>query len=123
MMAYGEYFKSPTQVLKDLKELRELYNKRVQYVRAKFLEAGLRPACETNAGFFTLWKTPDVVLGTSVDKNSELFNRKVISETGIIGVHFPGGLMRYAVCTDVLDPKFQSRFESELNRLNPKYYS
>ena len=45
------------------------------------------------------------------------------------GVHFsgigPGGepepLIRYAVCADVLDGKFQERLESRLARLKPVY--
>ena len=60
---------------------------------------------------------------------SEAFNRLVISKTGIVGVHFKGcpingqedPLIRYAVCADVLNPAFQSRFEDQLSRLKPEY--
>jgi aspartate/methionine/tyrosine aminotransferase len=89
--------------------------------------AGLRPACSTEAGFFTLWHVPESVLGQKlpVENRHEAFNRAVISQTGIVGVHFsgfnaaggPAPLIRYAVCADVLDPKFQERLEDGLRRL------
>jgi hypothetical protein len=99
--------------------------------------AGFKPACRTEAGFFTLWKAPRRVLGIDLAKDArvrelpihEAFNRLVIAETGIVGVHFegmtPGGrpdpLIRYAVCTDVLKRSFQERFEEALRRLGPEY--
>lgn len=51
------------------------------------------------------------------------------TETGIVGMHFQGPavggksepLIRYAVCTDVLDAKFQKRFEEQLDRLELEY--
>jgi hypothetical protein len=51
----------------------------------------------------------------------------VIDHTGIVGVHFtgPGGpddaYIRYAVCTDVLGPAFQSRFAQALDQIQPRY--
>ena len=117
--------------------LREMYRRRLEYVVPKLQEAGLRPACSTDAGFFTLWKTPRSALGRDIKRDvnirdlprHEAFNRLVIHEAGIVGVHFEGPalngagepLIRYAVCTDVLDPKFQARFEEQLARLKPEY--
>jgi len=100
-------------------------------------DAGLRPACRTEAGFFTLWKVPKRAFGADLSTDArvmglprhEAFNRLVIDETGIVGVHFEGPafggraepLVRYAVCADVLAPAFQSRFEEQLARLKPEY--
>ncbi|HBL19081.1 MAG TPA: hypothetical protein DD417_20555 [Elusimicrobia bacterium] len=132
MAAYGEYFKDFEAPRHWLRQLRGLYGKRLDYVIAMFREAGLRQACPTNAGFFTLWKVPRRVLGVDLASDprtrglapQEAFNRLVICETGIVGVHFQGDgepLIRYAVCADVLDPAFQRRFETELERLQPEY--
>ena len=96
----------------------------------------MRQACATDAGFFTLWKVPRRALGVDLRAAakeqrrpvSETFNRTVIAETGIVGVHFdavdrakPEPLVRYAVCADVLAPSFQKRFEEQLDRLKPSY--
>lgn len=129
MAAYGEFFSDRGRAAKALADLRGLYRKRLDYVVPALEAAGLRPACRTDAGFFTLWKTPREVLGVDVEKRAkelgasvhETFNRLVISETGIVGVHFPGPFIRYAVCADVLAPEFRNRFEAELARLRPRY--
>jgi aspartate/methionine/tyrosine aminotransferase len=137
MAAYGTFLQQDGAAAKALSDLRALYQKRLDYVIPKFKAAGLKPACETEAGFFTLWKVPSGVLGIELAKDPrtkslpahEAFNRLVIAETGIVGVHFEGfaqddrpePLIRYAVCTDVLDPKFQERFEAQLKRLAPQY--
>ncbi|HVE12086.1 MAG TPA: pyridoxal phosphate-dependent aminotransferase [Elusimicrobiota bacterium] len=132
MAAYGEFFKDRAVARKAMDDLRGLYERRLAYVIPRLRVAGLQPACTTEAGFFTLWKAPRRALGRDFSKETaphEAFNRAVISETGIVGVHFlspgPAGsaqpLIRYAVCTDVLDPGFQKRFEEQLERLKPAY--
>jgi aspartate/methionine/tyrosine aminotransferase len=137
MAAYGEFLGNHSVASSTLKDLSDLYAKRLNYIIPKFRQIGLRPACETEAGFFTLWKVPQRVLGRDLRTDPstrdlplhEAFNRVVISETGIVGVHFQGpiingkrdSLIRYAVCADVLSPSFQDRFESELARLQPEY--
>lgn len=127
MAAYGEFFKNRTGAQKTLNDLRDLYRRRLQYVIPRFKEAGLRPACETEAGFFTLWKVPTHAFGEKI-QSAEHFNRRVIEKTGIVGVHFTSAysntvepLIRYAVCTDVLNPEFQKRFEIELKKIQPQY--
>ncbi len=127
MAAYGQLFQDVKLARKILGDLRQMYDDRLRYLVPQLKKAGFQPACETDAGFFTLWKTPRSVFGIDLAKKSketgtpihELFNRTVISETGIVGVHFMSDepLIRYAVCTDVLNPEFQSRFESQLQRL------
>jgi len=129
MAAYGEYFQDLGRASRALADLRSLYERRLGYVVPRLKAAGLRPACETDAGFFTLWDAPRRALGAEV-ADSEAFNRRVIAETGLVGVHFTGPgedgprpLIRYAVCADVLAPAFQERFESALRRLQPVYAS
>jgi aspartate/methionine/tyrosine aminotransferase len=131
MAAYGEFLSDPAAAARALGEIRGLYEKRVSYLIPRLKQAGLRPACETEAGFFTLWKVPAEALGRALPEanRAEAFNRAVIAETGIVGVHFTGSdgegrpepLIRYAVCADVLDPKFQERLESRLSLLKPGY--
>ena len=91
----------------------------------------MKSACATGAGFFTLWHTPRAAFGKELplEGRHEAFNRAVIAETGIVGVHFsstnelglPEPLIRYAVCADVLDRKFQERLEAGLDRIQPVY--
>lgn len=137
MAAYGEYFSDRDNAKRELDAQRALYRRRLDYVIGKLKETGLQPACDTSAGFFTLWKVPTGAFGVNLaddprtkDKpKHEAFNRLVIEETGIVGVHFQGPgadgkgepLIRYAVCDDVLAPEFQERFEEGLARMKPTY--
>lgn len=131
MAAYGEFFADRAAAKRALDDIRGLYEDRVAYLIPRLKAAGLRPACATEAGFFTLWKVPESVLGKTLpaEGRHEAFNRAVIAETGIVGVHFSGfgddgkpePLIRYAVCADVLDPAFQKRLEERLARLKPAY--
>lgn len=131
MAAYGEFLNDRAAAKKALDDIRLLYEKRVASLIPRLKKAGLVPACETEAGFFTLWKVPESVLGAKlpVKDRHEAFNRAVISETGVVGVHFSGfsadgaaePLIRYAVCADVLDPGFGARLEERLARLKPVY--
>ncbi|MEK7746626.1 MAG: pyridoxal phosphate-dependent aminotransferase, partial [Elusimicrobiota bacterium] len=130
MAAYGRFLSTGAEAREALDFLRRMYADRLAYLVPRLKSAGLRQACETEAGFFTLWKVPRRVLGKDLAawaKKKDLslheaFNRLVTSETGIVGVHFQGfsdggsrePLIRYAVCADVLDPGFKSRFEKEL---------
>ena len=137
MAAYGDFLADTKGAQAALDAQRAVYRERLDYVIGKLREAGLRQACETSAGFFTLWKVPHEVLGVVLKADPrtrdlpahEAFNRLVIEHTGIVGVHFeaPGTegraepLIRYAVCDDVLAPAFRQRFEQGLARLEPKY--
>lgn len=131
MAAYGEFLGDEKAARRALDEIRGLYERRLAYLIPLLKKAGLKPACATEAGFFTLWKTPKSAFGKElpVENRHEAFNRAVISETGIVGVHFsapgesgaPEPLIRYAVCADVLDPKFKERLEAGLAKLKPVY--
>ncbi|MFA6316947.1 MAG: aminotransferase class I/II-fold pyridoxal phosphate-dependent enzyme [Elusimicrobiota bacterium] len=137
MAAYGRFFQDRKTAAKSLESLYRLYRRRLDYVIASFKKAGLRQACATDAGFFTLWKVPAQAFGQDIQAKaldqgipaSEAYNKLVISETGIVGVHFSGPtpegglepLIRYGVCADVLAPRFKKRFEAALSRLQPRY--
>ena len=140
MAAYGAYFEDRNRARAVLVDMRLMYEGRVRYLVNQLEKSGMQSACPTGAGFFTLWKTPRCVLGiplTDLETNphmaglslSDIFNRTVLFETGIVGVHFESPavdgsrtpLIRYAVCTDVLDSAFQARFEQQLARLQPGY--
>jgi alanine-synthesizing transaminase len=131
MAAYGEFFSNKAAAKAALDEIRALYEKRLAYLIPALKNAGLRPACATEAGFFTLWHVPESIFGRALpaENRHEAFNREVIEQTGIVGVHFsatgetgkPEPLIRYAVCADVLDKAFQQRLEAGLAKLKPVY--
>jgi len=138
MMAYGELFKDAALAKKLLAETYGVYRKRLDVLVPKLRAIGLRPACETTSGFFTLWLTPDEAFGIDLVKESatrglpraEVYNRLVIERTGIVGVHFTGpkladgsteSFIRYAVCTDVTTPEFTRRFDTAISRIQPRY--
>ncbi|MBC7692897.1 MAG: aminotransferase class I/II-fold pyridoxal phosphate-dependent enzyme [Methylotenera sp.] len=138
MAAYGELFSDEKLTRRMLDDLYRIYQARLDYLVPRLKKAGLRPACETTAGFFTLWQTPDFAFGINLVEESanrkvtksELFNRLVIERTGVVGVHFQGpalgraapeSFIRYAVCTDVLDPEFQVRLDAALIQVEPRY--
>jgi len=137
MGAYGKLFQDEVLAKSLLENTYKMYQSRLEYLIPTLKKAGLQPACETEAGFFTLWKTPKVAFGINIEKYAkennyalhEAFNRLTILESGIVGVHFSGPqingkqdpLIRYAVCTDTADPEFQKRFENELQRMAPEY--
>ncbi len=130
MAAYGELFKNEKLCTGLLADLLALYQSRLNYLIPTLQKAGFIQASESAAGLFTLWRTPDVAYGLEVSKeaerrgltHAECFNQMVIERAGIVGVHFPGPYIRYAVCTDVLSPDFQTNFELSLAAIEPKYF-
>jgi aspartate/methionine/tyrosine aminotransferase len=138
MAAYGELFKDVPKAKRILSDTYAIYRRRLDLLVPKLKGIGLRSACETTSGFFTLWLTPDEAFGVDLVKESaakgvsksELYNRLVIEKTGIVGVHFTGpkladgtseSFIRYAVCTDVTDPAFVKRFDEAIALIHPKY--
>ncbi len=138
MAAYGDLFSEPALARRLLDETYAIYRKRLDTLVPKLKGIGLRPACETTSGFFTLWLVPDFAFGVDLAAEAasrgipkaELFNRLTIEKTGIVGVHFTGpkvgsfpgeSFIRYAVCTDVTSPEFTSRFDAEIAKIQPKY--
>lgn len=132
MTAYAELLADEARARRILEEVFATYRARLDYLVPRVKAAGLRQACETDAGFFTLWLTPDEDFGLDLHAEAErlglpraeVYNRLVIERTGIVGVHFTSpeaSFLRFAVCTDVFDPAFQARFDEGLARLQPRY--
>ena len=146
MAAYGELFRDAKNAKRLLDETYAIYRKRLDMLVPRLKGIGLRPACETTSGFFTLWLVPDEAFGIDLHveaasrgiPRAELYNRLVIERTGIVGVHFTGptlrsetdpklaaetneSFIRYAVCTDVTDPAFARRFDAAIESIRPKY--
>lgn len=147
MAAYGELFRDPKNAKRLLDETYAIYRRRLDVLVPKLKGIGLRPACETTSGFFTLWLVPDEAFGIDLHAEAakrgipraELYNRLVIERTGIVGVHFTGpklalrtegtqslddgreSFIRYAVCTDVTDPAFVRRFDAAIAEIRPRY--
>ncbi len=138
MAAYGDLFADRELSRRLLEDTYAIYRKRLDTLVPKLKGIGLRPACETTSGFFTLWLVPDEAFGIDLSTEAErlgmakaeLFNRLTIERTGIVGVHFTGpkpatgsaeSFIRYAVCTDVTDPAFTKRFETAIAAIQPKY--
>jgi aspartate/methionine/tyrosine aminotransferase len=117
--AYAELFENEVLCKRLLSELAATYRARLDYLVPTLKKAGLKPACETDSGFFTLWRAPKRAFGVET-LTAEAFNRTVIEHSGIVGVHFTGPapekepLIRYAACTDVLTAEFKTRFEASL---------
>ncbi len=82
---------------------------------------GLRLAVEPQAGFFSLWLAPRVAFGRGV-LDSQDFNRLMIANTGIAGVHFDPRYIRYAVAGAPLEePEWQEALDDGLRQAQVKY--
>jgi len=79
------------------------YQKRTEEVVYPILTAhGMRPAVKPAAGFFSLWELPRRAFGQEIT-SARQFNELMIGRTGVVGVHFEPGYIRYAVCGPVED--------------------
>ncbi|RYZ71417.1 MAG: aminotransferase class I/II-fold pyridoxal phosphate-dependent enzyme, partial [Proteobacteria bacterium] len=129
MVAYGELFKDVALTKRLLSETYAIYKQRLDVLIPTLKKAGLKPAGETTAGFFTLWQVPRSAFGMDLTSGegtlSERFNRLVIDKTGMVGVHFTGptgeAYIRYAVCSDILETTARTRFEKAAAEIRPEY--
>ena len=80
-----------------ISEVRQMYADRLSALMLILKSNGMRLAVEPKAGFFCLFDCPKKAFGREI-KSAEEFNRLMIAETGIVGVHFEP-YVRYAVCT------------------------
>lgn len=78
---------------------RQMYRHRIGILLDELVSRGMRLAVVPGAGFFTLWLAPDFAFGEPVPDAAE-FNRLMIENTGVVGVHFHP-YIRYAVVGDV----------------------
>lgn len=98
---------------------REMYGDRIKLLFSLLISFGMRPAVYPGAGFFTLWLTPKRVFGQRVE-DAEQFNRLMIQETGIAGVHF-GKYIRYAVTSPIEKPEWTEAITSAFEKANIRY--
>ena len=77
-----KYLETP-QAKIDARTNQEIYQKRLGILRGVFTEFGLRPACETDAGFFMMFECPKAINGVDVE-NSEDYNKQIITLLGIV---------------------------------------
>ncbi len=78
-------------------DIREIYEDRLTLLNLILINAGMRPAVEPKAGFFSLFDCPKQAFGQAIGSA-----RLMIKNTGIVGVHFDP-YIRYAVCTTPID--------------------
>lgn len=73
-----------------------LYAERLTILIEALEKRGMRLAVKPDAGFFTLWQVPVRAFGQKIEDAGH-FNRLMIENTGVLGVHFNPGYIRYAV--------------------------
>lgn len=81
-------------------EVRRTYQERSGLLIATLSSSGIRLAVQPGAGFFTLWLVPKKAFGQKI-RDAEHFNKLMIERTGVVGVHFNPGYIRYAVTGDI----------------------
>jgi hypothetical protein len=81
-----------------------MYRLRMEKLTAILTGAGMRLAAKPQAGFFSLWLTPNFAYGEKIKTAAE-FNAIMIKNAGIVGVHFEP-YIRYATCAPLEDSAF-----------------
>ena len=76
----------------------DLYRRRSDLLCEILTEAGMKLAIKPQAGFFTLWQTPNYAFGKKM-ASAEEFNFTMIENAGLVGVHFDPYYIRYAVAS------------------------
>ena len=127
LVATERYF-ADDACLADMKEVQQMYDRRLKKAIPLFEKAGFRLACPTDAGFFMLFHCPKVVDGKSFSSAEEC-NMYMISQYGLVGVPFSGAekegkteqFLRYSVCADFEDERFYTRVEKALSQVQIAY--
>ena len=123
LSAMEKYLEMP-EAKEDAKKNQQIYAKRIEILKGVFMEFGLRPTCNTDAGFFMMFDCPKSV-NTLPVQNSEEYNKKIISLTGVIGVPFSGQsgeqFIRYSACYDALNPENITKLKNALARVTISY--
>jgi aspartate/methionine/tyrosine aminotransferase len=123
LMGVDEYF-SQEKSIEEIKEIQQMYQRRLAKAIPLFTEAGYKLACPTDAGFFILFHCPKTLDGQNIS-NGEEFNQAMIAKTGLVGVPFVGAekdgktehFIRYSVCANFEDEKFFARVENALQQV------
>lgn len=98
---------------------RNIYGERIQLLFDKLISYGMLPAVRPGAGFFTLWLAPKQAFGRQLE-NAEQFNRLMIEQTGIAGVHF-GEYIRYAVTSPIEEESWQKVIDTAFDAANVRH--
>lgn len=80
-----------------INDVRQMYALRLHVLTAVLHGCGMKLAVEPKAGFFCLYECPKKAFGQEIE-SAEQFNKLMIANTGVVGVHFEP-YIRYAVCT------------------------
>lgn len=121
------YFADPQSAI-DMKEIQQMYAKRLSVAIPLFQTAGFKLACPTDAGFFMLYHCPETVDGVAVS-DSEAFNKLMINKIGLVGVPFSGAkingkaeqFIRYSVCSDFSNSEFATKVSKALDQVEISY--
>ena len=116
--AYG-VLKCMERDMSSIAKNRNMYMDRNLMLTQMLKQHGMIPAVAPAAGFFSLWKVPAEAFGQLV-KDGEAFNRLMIQETGIAGVHF-GNFIRYSVTAPVENPEWKKAIEDAFDKAHVKY--
>lgn len=118
-----KYLETP-QAKIDAQKNQETYQKRLNVLRAIFMDFGLRPACETDAWFFMMFDCPKFINGEVVE-NSQEYNKKIISLIWVVWVPFQWQrgeqFIRYSACYDAFDEVKIAKLKSVLSQVTISY--
>ena len=103
-----------------IEAVRIIYKNRIETFVKILSKSGMQLAVEPKAGFFTLWKVPDVAFGKKI-KDAAHFNNLMIESTGVLGVPF-GQYIRYAICRSSIKRRAR-QLELAFAKANVRYYS
>lgn len=103
----------------DIVAVRDLYRKRNDILIGLLSSFGAELAVQPGAGFFSLWKTPRHAFGAKIT-SSEQFNRLMIENTGVVGVHFEP-YIRYSVTSPIEKPEWQEAIANAFAKADIKY--
>jgi len=102
-----------------MNRFRDVYQKKTGWLISVLEQHGMRLAARPKAGFFTLWQTPKKAFSKEV-RDGAHFNKLMIENTGIAGVHF-GPYIRYAVVGDIMDDDFAQAIENGFKAAQVSY--
>lgn len=98
---------------------RETYGNRIRLLSELLTDRGMKQAVYPGAGFFTLWLAPKHAFGRHME-DAEQFNKLMIQETGVAGVHF-GRYIRYSVTSPIEERPWVEAIASAYDRAKVAY--
>jgi len=108
----------------DATEKKEMYKKRLEILTGVFNDFGLKLACPTDAWFFMMFDCPKILDWKEV-KNSEEYNKEIITKIWVVWVPFSGQkgeqFIRYSACYDAFDEAKIAKLKDVLSRVEISY--